>query len=53
MDVETVIIALLFFSIFVLSIIFILNNTAKKKELFKCSQKINKIENFTNKKKNY
>tara|TARA_B000000437_G_scaffold153747_1_gene112466 strand:+ start:1540 stop:2910 length:1371 start_codon:yes stop_codon:yes gene_type:complete len=51
MDVETVIIALLFFSIFVLSIIFILNNTAKKKELFKCSQKINKIENFTNKKK--
>tara|TARA_B100001540_G_scaffold317245_1_gene349639 strand:- start:3799 stop:5244 length:1446 start_codon:yes stop_codon:yes gene_type:complete len=55
MDVETVIIALLFFSIFVLSIIFILNNTAKKKELFKCSkkcsQKRNKIENFTNKKK--
>ena len=55
MDVETVIIALLFFSIFVLSIIFILNNTAKKKELFKCSQKCsqkrNKIENFTNKKK--
>lgn len=49
MDVETVIIALLFFSIFVLSIIFILNNTTKKKEHFKCSQKRKKIEKFTNK----